>query len=184
MASLKERLEQIRTLLDDGYEHEFEVIEDLEYLYGQVVGSMQIVDEKDQALQDLYRELTGPHYRLDPETNRFEELPTNIGRFTPDGYSLGLVVKIKDHAFAITDIGIDRVVFQPISRIVATLKDAERVSKRLEKERGIYVDPTYFNLDDFHFELVPEHEGRLIAEYGFDALVRYYCPRHPKFSKE
>jgi len=48
------------------------------------------------------------------------------------------------------------------------------LSARIHQQRHIYLDPA--KVDTTAEELTPEHEGRLIAEYGFEALVRYYCP--------
>lgn len=55
------------------------------------------------------------------------------------------------------------------------LYDARLVSSRLERTRGIYISPWDFAFDGRE-ELTPEHEDDLIAEYGFNALVRYYAP--------
>ena len=45
-------------------------------------------------------------------------------------------------------------------------------SRRIEQDWKISISPS--KLDMTAEELDPEHEGRLVLEYGFDALVKYY----------
>ena len=54
-----------------------------------------------------------------------------------------------------------------------------KLAARIARERGIWLDE---RLIDIEHEKVPspDHEGNLVAEYGFDALVRYYCPDDPR----
>ena len=56
--------------------------------------------------------------------------------------------------------------------------DKQNLVQRLRIERSIDLDATL--IDDGAEELTPEEEGNIIAEYGFDALVRYYCPQDPR----
>lgn len=62
---------------------------------------------------------------------------------------------------------------------VQTITDAARIALRLSRERMIHLSPDRFTLDGRE-ELEPDHEGNILAEYGFDALVRYYCPTDPR----
>lgn len=63
--------------------------------------------------------------------------------------------------------------------MVSSTTDAERIAARLLQERGIRLDPGAFALDGRE-ELGPDHEGSILVEYGFDALVRYYCPNESR----
>ena len=56
--------------------------------------------------------------------------------------------------------------------------DPDALADRLSRERGIVIRPDL--VDAPLVELTPENEGQLVAEYGFDALVRYYCPNDPR----
>lgn len=56
--------------------------------------------------------------------------------------------------------------------------DPVALCRRLGQERGVSMDPTLVGRDVP--VLSPEHEGRIIAEYGLEALVRYYCPNDPR----
>ena len=48
---------------------------------------------------------------------------------------------------------------------------------RFHRDWGILLRPSTLRPD---FELLsPEHEGRLVAEYGMPALLRYYCEEPP-----
>lgn len=67
--------------------------------------------------------------------------------------------------------------------MIQSIADAQRVSERLERERRIFLDPATFVLDGRE-ELDSEHEGGILAEYGYDALVRYYCPTDPRLSAD
>lgn len=50
--------------------------------------------------------------------------------------------------------------------------------RRIGLEREIGMDPALVSKNVP--ELTPLEEGQLIAEYGFDGLVRYYCPHDPR----
>lgn len=63
--------------------------------------------------------------------------------------------------------------------MLTTPADADRVCRRLLLERSVYMNPDLFALDGRE-ELEPDHEGYIIAEYGFDAMIRYYCPTDPR----
>lgn len=58
-------------------------------------------------------------------------------------------------------------------------EDAIRVSSRLWNTYLLDI-PSRMIVLDGREELTPEHEGDLIVEYGFDALVRYYAPNDPR----
>lgn len=60
-------------------------------------------------------------------------------------------------------------------------EDAIRVSSRLWNTYHIDIPSRAFVLDGRE-ELTPEHEGDIIAEYGYDALVRYYAPKDPRLA--
>ncbi len=54
--------------------------------------------------------------------------------------------------------------------------DRQAVVDRLRRERSI--DLCAELIDDVE-ELTSDHEGDLIRDYGFNALVRYYSPLDP-----
>jgi hypothetical protein len=65
--------------------------------------------------------------------------------------------------------------------MISTAEDRQRVADRLRRERGIDLDPELVEIG--REELDPEHEGNIIVDYGYDALVRYYCPNDPRLEK-
>jgi len=56
--------------------------------------------------------------------------------------------------------------------------DPHDLAHRLLQQDGIHIDPAL--VDTTRPPLEIEHETRIIMEYGYDALVRYYCPTDPR----
>jgi hypothetical protein len=65
---------------------------------------------------------------------------------------------------------------QPKPRPVVT--DPAALCRRLAREREVSMDPRLVGRGVP--ALTPSEEGKLIAEYGFEGLVRYYCPHDPR----
>jgi hypothetical protein len=59
---------------------------------------------------------------------------------------------------------------------MTTLEDAALVCSRLSP---VWIDPEHIVLDG-RLMLTPEEEQNLVAEYGPEALIRYYAPRDPR----
>jgi len=52
--------------------------------------------------------------------------------------------------------------------------EAQLLCLRLARDHDIHLDPDLINNSVKELEL--EHEVRLVLEYGYNALVRYYSP--------
>jgi len=61
--------------------------------------------------------------------------------------------------------------------LLTTAVEKAALCRRLGLERGIGMDP---RLVADVVELTPAQEGDIMAEYGAEALVRYYCPHDPR----
>lgn len=59
---------------------------------------------------------------------------------------------------------------------MTTLQDVEEVNRRIAP---LWIDPAYAVLDGRPM-LTAEHCGGLEAEYGAEAVVRYYSPDDPR----
>ncbi len=71
--------------------------------------------------------------------------------------------------------------YRPVPTHINTGLDALRLCARMEAEWGMWIDIAHVQPAGQEV-LTLDHEGQIMAEYGPDALIRYYAPGDPRLA--